>query len=99
MKRKYELIGMILLFGSMAPLQASARNCELPHEKAQVHCGGELPDSYDPEREIDASKPSAIEKARSASDVLKAYREKGEAYSALVQKADDDYRAYVESKR
>jgi hypothetical protein len=99
MKRMLKILALILVVGASAPLAAHARNCELPHEKLELRCGGDAPNSYDSDADTSVTEISAVRKARNTSDIMREYREKSASYAAVISKADADYRDYVASRR
>ena len=98
--KKVELLAVVLAmtFG-FTPFLAHARQCELPHEQIQQRCGGESPNTFDAESKLSDDAVSGIDKTKkSAQQLLKEYREKAQAYGAIVKKANDDYRDYLAQK-
>lgn len=100
MKSKIEFILIAMSLATLAaPVAAHARNCELPHEQLQYKCGGDRPNFYDFEVASNEASLSAVQKPRPTSVIVKDYRERAARFGAIVDKANADYRDYVESKR
>ena len=100
MKTAHVVFALMFVATQLVALSARAATCELPHERLQTKCGGDMPDDVSRLDENDEAL-SAIQKTqrRSTTQILDDYRQKSQLTTQVVEKALEGHRLFLQQKQ
>jgi hypothetical protein len=93
------VFAVMIVASQLVSLNARAATCELPHERLQARCGGDMTD-YVSRLDESNDSLSAVQKTqkKNASQLVNEYRQKAQQNSEIVDKALEEHKLFLQQK-